>query len=546
MFTLQNVTPTVSDVILSQLSLWGIRRIYGVAGDAILPFLNAVGRQTAIQYIAARHESGAALMASAEGKCSEKLAVCLGTSGPGLVNMLNGIADAAADRVPLLVLTGQVSTKKVGTLAKQYIEQQQMISPLAVYSTSLLHPDATVDVLQQALIEAHAKRGIAHVTIPVDVFSAPCALQPHQPTGLLVSSKHQNLDQLEQAVSLISVSDSPLILIGTGAKGAGEAIVKLAETVGAGIIETLGAKGTVPYSHPLNVGGIGEGGSETSRELLQQSDCVLAVGSNWWPEGFVPKNTQVIHIDTSPASIEAHPEVVCGLVGDAAEVLTLVQQQLPQGPKSSWQGHIHEAKAHFDASLDRERQNDATPIAPQRVIAALDETVDDRAILAVDTGDHTVWFNRAFRTTHQDILFSGKWRTMGFALPAAIAAKLTFPERQVVACVGDGSFAMTMMELATAVTYRTPVSVIVMNNRSLSMEKNSMSAQGMQPFGTELINPNFADLAQAFGVKGILVETADELSPALETAFTCGEPTVVDVHTSDAMPPFTYFKQAVQ
>ncbi len=543
---MQSASPTVSDIILRQLSLWGIRRIYGVAGDAVLPFLHAVGQQTAVQYIAARHESGAAFMASAEGKCSREMAVCLGTSGPGLVNMLNGIADATADRVPLLVLTGQIALKKVGTEAKQYIEQQQMIAPLAVYSAQLLHPDATVEVLQKAVIEAHSKRGVAHISVPVDVWNAPCSREPHQPTGVLKTSRYQNLEQLEQAVNLLSAAEAPMILIGTGARGASRAIAELAEAMGAGIVETLGAKGTVPHSHPLNVGGIGEGGSEASRNLLQQSDCVLAVGANWWPEGFVPKDTQVIHIDTAPASIEAHPEVVCGLVGDAAEILPLIRQQLPQGPKSSWQGHIHEARAHFDASLDRERQNDAHPVAPQRVIAALDETVDDRAIVAVDTGDHTVWFNRVFRATQQDILFSGKWRTMGFALPAAIAAKLTFPERQVVACVGDGSFAMTMMELATAVTYRTPVSVIVMNNRSLSMEKNSMNAQGMQPFGTELINPNFADLAQAFGAKGIHVETADELSPALETAFTCGEPAVVDVHTSDAMPPFTYFKQAVQ
>lgn len=543
---MQQPMPTVSDVVLTQLSLWGIERMYGVAGDAVLPLLHATSQQSSIQFIATRHESAAAFMASAEGKCTGRIAACIGTSGPGLVNMLNGIADAAADHVPMLVITGQVETKKVGTEAKQYVDQQQMIAPLAVYSASLLHPDATVKILQKAILAALSKRGVAHISVPKDIFRASCSLQARQPIGVLHASKTQNVTQLDQAVQLLSSAQTPMMLIGEGARNASAAVAELAKSMGAGIVETLGAKGTVPYDHPLNVGGIGEGGSEESRALLQQSDCVLVVGANWWPEGYVPKNTKVIHVDLNPESIEAHPEVVCGIVGDATDVLPLIQQHLSQRERQSWQQRIHNAKTTIHAALDQERQANVSPIAPQRLLAALDESVDADAMITVDTGDHTVWFNRVFRAKRQHALFSGKWRTMGFGIPGAIAAKLAHPNKQVVALVGDGSFAITMMEIATAVKYETPITIVVVNNGSLAMEKNSMHAQGMQPFGVDLSSVDFANLAVALGAKGIRVEIANDLSSALNSAYTSGEPTVIDVLTSDEMPPFTYYKQTVK
>lgn len=312
--TLKKTLQTVADVILSQLASWGIKNMYGVAGDAIIPFLDAINRQNKIQYYAVRHETAAAFMASAEGKATRRIGVSIGTSGPGLANMLNGIADAAADHVPLLVITGQVETKKVGTESKQYVDQQQMIAPLAVYSTTLLHPETTVEVFHKAIVEAISKKGVAHVSVPKDIFSLTCLSQIRPPVGVLWNEKHEELFHLDQATMLLSTAQKPMILIGEGARNASALITKMAETLQAGIIESLGAKGVVPFSHPLNIGGIGEGGTEESKQLLLQADCVLVVGANWWPEGFVPKQTKVIHIDLSSTSIELHPNVVYGLV----------------------------------------------------------------------------------------------------------------------------------------------------------------------------------------------------------------------------------------
>lgn len=540
--TLKKTLQTVADVILSQLASWGIKNMYGVVGDAIIPFLDAISRQNKIQYYAVRHETAAAFMASAEGKATRRIGVSIGTSGPGLANMLNGIADAAADHVPLLVITGQVETKKVGTESKQYVDQQQMIAPLAVYSTTLLHPEATVEVFHKAIVEAISKKGVAHVSVPKDIFSLTCLSQIRPPVGVLWNEKHQELFHLDQATMLLSTAQKPMILIGEGARNASALITKMAETLQAGIIESLGAKGVVPFSHPLNIGGIGEGGTEESKQLLLQADCVLVVGANWWPEGFVPKQTKVIHIDLSSTSIELHPNVVYGLVGDASEVLRLLhesvrqQQQVQEIQRMAWMGQIENTKQAIVKQVDQERALRSLPIAPQKLMATLDESVASDAIMVVDTGDHTIWFNRVFRAEQQQVLYSGNWRTMGFGLPAAISAKLAHPKKQVVAIIGDGCFTMTMMELSTAVLYRVPIVIIVVHNQSFAMEKNKMIKEGIQPTAVNLVNPNFAALAESFGVKGIRVEQESELLPALLEAYAANDPVVVDVITADIMP----------
>ncbi len=539
---------TVAEVILKQLALWDVKHIYGVAGDAILAFLAALPYQNQIRYIDVRHETAAALMASTEGKCTQHIGVCIATSGPGLVNMLNGIADAAQDRIPLLVISGQVERKKAGTEAKQYINQQQMMAPLAVYSTELEHPEAIVDVLQKALIEAQSQRGVAHLSVPKDLFSAVCQSEPRAPLGLLHQTKPQNLSALDQAVTRLAEAQKPVILIGEGSRGAAHEIKQLAAILQAGIIETLGAKGVIPYQHPLNLGGIGQGGIDESKQTLQQSDCILAIGANWWPEGFVPQQTEIIQIDQSPAAIEGHRHVKYALVGDAVQVTGMLlqrlreRQQVQNSNRKTWEKQIVQTKKNMNRRLEFERSqatSDHHPsaISPQRLMSVIDEHVNPDAIIVLDTGDHTLWFNRHFRAERQDVLYSGKWRTMGYGLPAALAAKLAYPEKQVVAIVGDGGLAMTMMEFSTAVKHRLPVIVIVVNNRSLALEKHKMMAEGYAPFGVDLHNPDFARLAETFGAKGVRVEKEDELAEALSENLFTEQPVCFDVQTTASMIP---------
>jgi len=528
--------PTVADILLSQMAVWGIRHLYGVAGDAIIPLLDAISRQDALRYIAVRHESSAGFMASAEGKCASRIGVCIGTSGPGLANMLNGIADAAADRVPLLVVTGQVASDKVGTEAKQYIEQQQLISPLAVFSAPILHPDAAVAVIDRAIIEAIAKQGVAHVSVPKDVLALPCHSPVRAPTGLLQHTVPVNLSQLDSSAAALNAARRPMIYIGQGARSAAAPIAELAGKLNAGIIETLGAKGTISADHEWYIGGIGKGGTAESSELLKQSDCLLIVGANWYPQAYVPKETAVIKIDTAPGSIESQPSLACGLVGDAAEVVSSLISKVSSKDRADWSRTVKETKAAVWRRLDRERQPVGRAISPPMLMAALEQHIVPDAIIALDTGDHTIWFNRVFRATRQTVTFSGKWRTMGYGLPAALSVKLQFPDKAVTALVGDGSFLMTAMELSTLAKYGLPIKIIVANNGTLAAEQSKMTAGGIAPFGVELANPDFSMLAQAFGIKGCKVEHADDLSEAMRELYADDQAALLDVRITAPSP----------
>lgn len=525
-------SPTVASVLLSQLAAWGIKNCYGVAGDAIIPLLDAMQQQDAIRYFAVRHEAAAAFMASAESKCASRIGVCIGTSGPGLANMLNGIADAAADYVPMLVLTGQVPRDQVGTEAKQYIEQQQLIDPLTVYSSSLLHPDAAIPVLNKAIIEAISKKGVSHLSIPKDVLTLPCNASIRPPVGLLQHTFPRNITQLDACVEALSAAERPIIYIGQGARGASAQILKLAESLGAGIIETLGAKGTIPADHPLLLGGIGEGGTEESSELLKQSDCLLMIGANWYPDSFVPKEVQVIKIDSVPGNIEAQHDIACGLVGDAVEMIDLLNARVRRQERAEWKHEVKNTKQQITRSLDQARELVSPTISPQALMAALESFIAPDAIIALDTGDHTIWFNRFFRAKQQSVTFSGKWRTMGYGLPAAISAKLHFPNKEVTALTGDGSFMMTSMELSTLVKYNTPIKIIVANNGTLAAEQSKMSKAGLNPYGVELTNPDFSVLASAYGIRSFKVAHRDELADALRAMYADEQAALLDVHIS--------------
>lgn len=527
---------TVADVLLSQIAAWGIRHLYGVAGDAIIPLLDAIARQDAVRYIAVRHESSAGFMASAEGKLASRIGVCVGTSGPGLANMLNGIADAAADRVPMLVVTGQVESGKVGTEAKQYVEQQQLISPMAVYSAPILHPDAAVPVLYRAIIEAVSKRGVAHVSIPKDILALPCPVPVRVPTGLLQQTVPVNLSQLEASAAALNAARKPMIYIGQGARGAATAIAELAVKWHAGIIETLGAKGTIAADHERYIGGIGKGGTPESAELLKQSDCLLIVGANWYPSAYVPRETTVIKIDAAPGSIESQAGITHGLVGDADEVVNKLIAKVTSEDRGDWLRTVKATREAIRQRLDRDRTLAGREISPPMLMAALEPHVAPDAIIALDTGDHTIWFNRIFRASRQTVTFSGKWRTMGYGLPAAVSAKLQYPDKEVTALVGDGSFLMTAMELSTVVKYDARIKIVVANNGALAAEQSKMAAAGATPFGVDLVNPDFSKLAQAFGIKGLTADHTADLTDALRELYADDRAALLDVRITAPSP----------
>lgn len=531
---------TVAETILDQLSLLGVKRIYGVVGDAIIGLLDALAKQDKIQFIPVKHESVAAFMASAEAKLTGRLAVCTATMGPGAANLLNGLGDAYSDKAPVLAITGQAPLSKIGTDYQQYVDQQELFKPFASYSANLASEDAIVDLLQKAAQVSLQQRAVTHLSIPKDLFQVETAVKPRALPTIIEGTSNFQVEDLEKVVSVMNTANKPVILAGAGAKDASSAVEDLAELWGAGILISLGGKGLFKEETPYLLQGIGEGGNPHAAEVFKEADVVLLVGVTWWPEGYVPENARIVQIDTHLETAHKGIPVELGVKGRAEQVVPLLLQSLEGYKKNSeWQTRIEETKEKWAAQNEEEGQIAGSPIHPSRIVRAIERTVAEDAILTLDVGDVTVWMNRNFRQSRQSILFSGYWRSMGFGLPAAITAKLEQPEKQVIAVVGDGGIQMTLADLLTATRYHLDITVIVFNNGALQMESDKMQVLGAREEGTQLTNPDFVQVAEACGWTGFRIDTDKDLESTLERAIHSVGPTLVDIQTAQAFFPET-------
>ncbi|GAX90844.1 pyruvate oxidase [Effusibacillus lacus] len=531
----------MAELILEQLHIWGVRRIYGVVGDGILGLMDAIAKQDRIQFIAVKHESVAAMMASAEAKLTGNLGVCTATMGPGITNLLNGLGDAHLDKAPVLAITGQAPTNNIGTDYKQYINQQELIKPFAAFSTLLTHPDATVKVLVKAMHTSLIQGAVTHISVPKDVFNMMASSKVRRKPKLVKGITKFDKSELQDALNILWAAQKPMILAGIGAREAAPSLEKLAEALGAGILLSLGAKGMIPETSPHVLGGIGQGGNPYAADLFKQSDVVLLVGDTWWPEGYVPKDARIVQIDYMQQEIgRGDIPVELGIVGESQTVVPLLAEAL-QGRKvnQEWLQQCRDVKTRWEKQNQEEGQTGGTPIHPSTVCRVIEQCVAPDAIVTIDTGDVTVWMNRNFRPQNQRMLFSGDWRTMGYGWPAALAAKLAEPHKQVVACVGDGGIEMVMADLLTAVRYELPITLIVFNNGSLQMEADKMQAGGYLPEGVQLTNPDFVKLAEACGWEGHQVDTKDKLETTLRQALKSNKPVLIDVKTAAVMHPET-------
>lgn len=401
---------SVADFIIKQLASWGVKRIYGVAGDGNLHLFDCLSRNNAIRLITVRHETTAALMASAEAKLTGKLAVCTATMGPGLGHLLNGLADAWADRVPVLALTGQVESDKIGADEKQYIDQQLFIQPLAAFSATVSAPAAAQTLLRKAMHLALEKKTLTHLSIPKDILKAPVSLTP-VPPPLLIRPASPEKRELEKALTLMIGAKKPVILAGAGAKRAEREISKLAEVWGAPIVTSFGAKGVFSERNPEVLGGIGEGGNPLIPSWIRSADVVLCAGVMWWPAAYTPGAARVIQIDTRPENVGRSVPAEIGIIGDVSVTSTLLASGLLEHdyiPDASWKTEALQMRSEWSRQQNREgRKNDSADagIHPSVLIRAVENVVDDNAIIAVDTGDVTVWVNRQFRAKNKRFFF---------------------------------------------------------------------------------------------------------------------------------------------
>ncbi|MFZ5823281.1 MAG: thiamine pyrophosphate-binding protein [Bacillota bacterium] len=528
----------VAQYVIEQLATWGVRHIYGVIGDAILPFMDALSRQQKLRFVPVCHESAAGFAASAEAKLTGRPAVCLGTSGPGLGNLINGVADGYADRVPLLVLTGQVESHKLGGDVKQYVHQQGLIQGLAGYTETLANPAAMERVLLRALKIAIGEGRVAHIGVPKDFWTQPVPAQVHPPEPYLTAPPAVSPPVIGQAAEILRQAERPLILAGHGAMAAAGPLAELADRLGVGIVLALGGKGMLPDLHPLVLGGVGTGGSDAAHRALRETDLVLVVGSTWWPPPYMPARAKVVQVDRCPTNIGAQTPVAFGLPADASQVVPALLSALSTDPgpaRQPWRERLAGLKGDWEATREAEgAQSPASgPVPPAGLVRALEQVAVPGTVFTLDTGDHLLWFNRSFRGEGYRTLFSGTWRSLGFALPAAIAARLCEPGARVIALVGDGGLTTLLGELRTAVQERLDLTVVVARNGSLAMEEHKAVQEGYQPFGHLLQNPDFAAVARAFGWQSWRVESPTELLPALQAAVAAPGPALIDVATAN-------------
>ncbi|KPD08211.1 pyruvate oxidase [Aneurinibacillus migulanus] len=530
---------TVAEQLLEQLRIWGVKRMYGVVGDAILGLMDAIAKQDKIQFIAVKHESTAAMMASAEAKLTGGLGVCIATMGPGLGNLLNGLGDAYKDKASVLAITGQAPTDKIGTDYKQYVNQQELIKPLAQYSTLLAHPDAIIKVLNKAMHMSLVKGTVTHLSVPKDMFTRGTKAMPRPKPLLLKGTYHFEAEGLKQAIDIMNLAQRPMILAGVGARNAAKHVETLAEKWGAGLLVSLGAKTILPDTSPNLLGGIGQGGNPYAAQVFTQADVVLLIGDTWWPEGYVPQNARIIQIDYMQENIGKGIPIELGIVGDSATIVPLLVEGVQQSTHTTWKSQWQGMRQKWVQQNEQEGNQTGSPIHPSRIVRAIEKSVQPNAILTLDTGDVTVWMNRNFRSQQQEMLFSGEWRTMGFGLPAALAAKLCMPEKQVVAIVGDGGLEMVLADLLTATRYNLQITVIVFNNGYLQMERDKMIVSGFNQEGTDLTNPDFVTLAQACSWNGYRIDSDTKLEEILQQALASNRPALVEVLTAPVVHPET-------
>lgn len=534
----------VAAYITEQLAVWGVERIYGVAGDGFFPWLDSLGRQSRIRYIACKHEAAAAMMASAEAKLTGRPAVCAATMGPGVVNLLNGLADAQTDRVPVVAITGQVESYKLGGAYKQYIPQEDVVRPVSFYTTTVAHPAAVGTVLHKAFVTAVQQRGVAHLGICKDVFERTMASPIIPELPRVTASVRPDRLEVEKAAQQLILSRKPILLLGKGARQTADRCRRLAEQLGAGVLLSLGAKGIVDESHPLVLGGLGEGGSQSALAALAEADLLVILGASWFPRAYVPHDLPVVQVDTQAESIHPHPQLF-SVTADLDDVFPIWERRLEsRRPDAVWKGRMEQLHTQFvEETRAITEQGPQELVKPETLLHALSRHVDEEAIIALDTGEHTLWFNRAFRAVRQTPLFSGKWRTMGFALPAAIAAKLACPDKQVVCVTGDGGLQMSLAELMTAVEQRVSFPLIVVNNGTLGLEEFKMGQAGYYPFGVRMHNPDFVRWAEACGVRGHAVHSVTDLDRAIQEALHADHLTVLDVRCT--LPTLTERKKQI-
>lgn len=524
---------TVSEILVNQISEWGVKYVFGIPGTSTLGIVDAIRKTNSkVKYIQVRHEETAAFMASAYGKLTGHVAACLGISGPGTTNLATGLYDAQLDHSPVLALTGMVPRRLIGQGSLQEIDHQAFFEPISVYNKTLMTEDQTTILVTLAIKHALLDQGVAHIGIPNDVQKLPYETEILPFEGRLPNLAYgQEEWVIENAAKVIDSAIRPIILAGFGARGQGTKLLKLATKICAPIISTFRAKGVVDEREPLYVGCHGGVGSTAAGRLMEKADLLIAIGSSFADFSLIPKK-RTVQIDINPLMIARRYPVEVGLLGNSTVLVPKLTQKVQQKQNEKYVAEVAGLKQEWLNQLEKEADATLKPIRPQYIIKVLNQKIADNAVISLDVGDNCWWFGRNFLMKKtQKLVMSGQLATMGFGLPGALAAALAYPDRQIVCLTGDGGLTMVLGDFLTALKYNLPVKVFVMNNKRLGMIMQEQKMEKYESWQTELHDFSFAVFAEGAGGLGIKVTEPSELEEAVDKALKSNKPTIVDIDT---------------
>ncbi|MGH9326921.1 MAG: thiamine pyrophosphate-dependent enzyme [Terriglobia bacterium] len=552
---------TAADVMIETLIHWGVEVIFGLPGDGINGIFEAIRTHAEqIKFVQVRHEEAAAFMATGYAKFTGRLGVCLATSGPGGIHLLNGLYDAKMDGQPVLAITGMAFHDLIGTHGQQDVEMDKLYMDVAIYNERVMGPTHVETITEIACRTAETFHGVAHITFPKDIqhMSYHPKLQssrrspPHHVSTVHAETRSVPPEsQLHRAAELLNEAKKICILAGRGALHATDELEQAADVLGAPIVKALLGKAAVPDDSPYTTGSIGLLGTKPSEEALRNCDLLFMIGTAFPYMEFLPApgEAKSVQIELNPGRVSLRYPADVGLVGDSKETLKLLLPRLEPKKDRSFLKKSQESMKDWWEYMEKLGTSDAMPMKPQVVAWELGKRLQNDAIVACDSGTAATWFARQMRARRgQMYSLSGNLATMAVGLPYAVAAQYAYPNRQVVAFVGDGAFTMLGFEMLTAVKYKLPVKVVVLKNNYLGQIKwEQMVLLGNPEYGVKLQPMDFVKFADACGAIGMRVEQPGEVAGILDRFLNLPGPAVLEAVVDPLtapLPPTVKAEQA--
>jgi acetolactate synthase-1/2/3 large subunit len=518
-----------AELLVRCLEREGVRDLFAVPGEENLDLLDALAHSS-IRVIVTRHEQGAAFMADLHGRLTGRAGVCLSTLGPGATNLLTGLADANIDHAPVVAITGQADLNRMHKESHQYLDLVTLFKTVTKWNAQIKTGGMVAEACRKAFkIAQTEKPGATHLDLPEDIAAAAAEGEPLLVQQPVAPEPHPK--QLERAAALLNEARHPIVIAGNGVirSGAADALRRFAERLRIPVAHTFMGKGALPDSHPLSLMAVGLPSRDYVSFGLERADLVITVGYDQveYPPRFWNPNRDkhIIHIDQSPAEVDAAYQVGVGVLGDLSLSLSLLAERA--SPKQD-AGLLPIRTALLD-EVEAGRTSRAFPLLPQKIVATVREALDPDDLVICDVGAHKVWMARLYQTERPNTcVISNGFASMGIAVPGAVAAKLVHPERKVVAVTGDGGFMMNSQELETACRVGAPFVTLIFNDGGYGLIQWKQLRQLGRTASATFSNPDFVKYAESFGAKGYRVNAADDLLPLLREALAQPVPAVID------------------